>query len=154
MRVLACVACCLLLASSLLPTKTLAQSPSNQAKARSSGEPSNAGHIAAVRPNTLKERLNARTIGLAAGRLEGEPIRFAAELARAMDDGDNMRVVPIVTRGVFDNVFDLLYLRGSARPGEGKKADLTEQPERAADTAAGERRFRELAGRRKLQSKP
>jgi len=101
-----------LLASALLPTKTLAQSPSNQAKARSSGEPSNAGHIAAVRPNTLKERLNARTIGLAAGRLEGAPIRFAAELARVMDDGDNMRVVPFVTRGIFDNVFDLLYLRG------------------------------------------
>ena len=112
MRALACVTCCLLLASALLPTKTLAQSPSNQTKARSSGEPSNAGHIAAVRPNTLKERLNARTIGLAAGRLEGAPIRFAAELARVMDDGDNMRVVPIVTRGIFDNVFDLLYLRG------------------------------------------
>ncbi|MGE3918797.1 MAG: C4-dicarboxylate ABC transporter substrate-binding protein, partial [Hyphomicrobiaceae bacterium] len=59
-----------------------------------------------------KEAINANTIGLAAGRIEGAPLQFAAELARALDDGDNMRVLPIVTRGIFDNVFDLLYLRG------------------------------------------
>ena len=29
-----------------------------------------------------------------------------------LDDGDNMRVLPIVTRGPFDNVYDLLYLHG------------------------------------------
>jgi TRAP-type uncharacterized transport system substrate-binding protein len=59
-----------------------------------------------------KDRLNAWTVGLAAGRLEGAPILFASELARVLDDGDNMRVLPIVTRGPFDNVYDLLYLRG------------------------------------------
>ena len=61
---------------------------------------------------TLKERINASTIGLAAGRTEGAPLQFAAELARVLDDGDNMRVLPIVTRGPFDNIYDLLYLRG------------------------------------------
>lgn len=59
-----------------------------------------------------KERINAWTVGLAAGRTEGAPLQFAAELARVLDDGDNMRVLPIVTRGPFDNVYDLLYLRG------------------------------------------
>ena len=59
-----------------------------------------------------KERINAWTVGLAAGRLEGAPLQFASELARVLDDGDNMRVLPIVTRGPFDNVYDLLYLRG------------------------------------------
>jgi TRAP-type uncharacterized transport system substrate-binding protein len=59
-----------------------------------------------------KDRINAWTVGLAAGRIEGAPLRFAAELARVLDDGDKMRVVPLVTRGIFDNVFDLLYLRG------------------------------------------
>ncbi len=59
-----------------------------------------------------KDRINAWTLGLAAGRLEGAPILFASELARVLDDGDNMRVLPIVTRGPFDNVYDLLYLRG------------------------------------------
>jgi TRAP-type uncharacterized transport system substrate-binding protein len=71
-----------------------------------------------VRPATApseqahKDRINAWTVGLAAGRLEGAPLQFASELARVLDDGDNMRVLPIVTRGPFDNVFDLLYLRG------------------------------------------
>lgn len=59
-----------------------------------------------------KARINAWTVGLAAGRTEGAPLQFAAELARVLDDGDNMRLLPIVTRGPFDNVFDLLYLRG------------------------------------------
>jgi len=73
---------------------------------------------AAVRPapavteQAHKDRINAWTVGLAAGRLEGAPILFASELARVLDDGDNMRVLPIVTRGPFDNVYDLLYLRG------------------------------------------
>ena len=59
-----------------------------------------------------KEAINSWTLGLAAGRTEGAPLQFAAELARVLDDGDNMRVLPIVTRGIFDNIFDLLYLRG------------------------------------------
>ena len=59
-----------------------------------------------------KESINSWTVGLAAGRTEGAPLQFAAELARVLDDGDNMRVLPIVTRGPFDNIFDLLYLRG------------------------------------------
>jgi len=60
----------------------------------------------------LLAKLNASTIGLAAGRIEGAPLRFATELARVMDDGEKMRVLPIVTRGPFENVYDLLYVRG------------------------------------------
>lgn len=60
----------------------------------------------------MRAKLNASTIGLAAGRLEGAPLRFATELARVVDDGENMRLLPIVTRGPFENVNDLLYVRG------------------------------------------
>ena len=45
------------------------------------------------------EKLNAWTVGLAGGQLEGAPIRFATEIARVVDDGDNLHVLPIVTRG-------------------------------------------------------
>jgi len=58
------------------------------------------------------ERLNAWTVGLAGGQLEGAPIRFATEIARVADDGDNLHVLPIVTRGPSENVEALLYLRG------------------------------------------
>lgn len=57
-------------------------------------------------------RINESTIGLAAGQPEGAPLRFATELARVLDDDDKMRVLPVVTRGPFENVNDLLYLRG------------------------------------------
>jgi TRAP-type uncharacterized transport system substrate-binding protein len=58
------------------------------------------------------ERLNAWTVGLAAGQLEGAPIRFATDIARVADDGDNLHVLPIVTRGPTENVEALLYLKG------------------------------------------
>src|SRR5436190_10862652 len=60
----------------------------------------------------IKYRLNAWTIGLAGGLLEGAPIRFATEIARVVNDGGNMQVLPIVTRGPTENVNDLLYLKG------------------------------------------
>ncbi len=59
-----------------------------------------------------RDKLNAWTVGLAGGQLEGAPIRFATEIARVVDDGDNMHVLPIVTRGPAENVEALLYLRG------------------------------------------
>ena len=59
-----------------------------------------------------QETMNAWTIGLAGGLIEGAPIRFAAEISRVVDDGDNLHVLPIVTRGPTENVNSLLYLRG------------------------------------------
>lgn len=58
------------------------------------------------------ERINAWTVGLAGGQLEGAPLRLASEIARVVDDGDNAHVLPIVTRGPTENVNSLLYLRG------------------------------------------
>src|SRR5260370_1735069 len=60
----------------------------------------------------IKERLNAGTVGLAGGLLEGAPIRFATEIARVVNDGGAVHVLPIVTRGPTENVNDLLYLKG------------------------------------------
>jgi TRAP-type uncharacterized transport system substrate-binding protein len=59
-----------------------------------------------------KEKMNAGTVGLAGGLLEGAPIRLAAEIARVVDDGPNMHILPIVTRGATENLNSLLYLRG------------------------------------------
>jgi TRAP-type uncharacterized transport system substrate-binding protein len=59
-----------------------------------------------------QEKINAWTVGLAAGRIEGAPLRLAAEMARVVDDGANLLVLPIVTRGPVENLNSLLYLRG------------------------------------------
>jgi TRAP transporter TAXI family solute receptor len=57
-------------------------------------------------------RVNSWTVGVASGLLEGTFIRFGADLARALDDGDKLRVLPIVTYGAGENISDLLYLKG------------------------------------------
>jgi hypothetical protein len=59
-----------------------------------------------------KTKLNAWTVGLAGGLLEGAPIRFATEIARVVDESDALHVLPVVTRGPAENVEALLYLRG------------------------------------------
>jgi len=59
-----------------------------------------------------KTDLNAWTVGVAGGLLEGTFIRYAADLAKVLDDGNNLRVIPLVTFGAVGNVTDLLNLRG------------------------------------------
>jgi TRAP-type uncharacterized transport system substrate-binding protein len=60
----------------------------------------------------IRDRLNAWTVGLAGGLLEGAPIRLATEIARVVNSDGDMQVLPIVTRGPTENVNDLLYLKG------------------------------------------
>ena len=59
----------------------------------------------------LKERRNTWTVGVAGGQLSGTYMTLADELAQVLDDGDNLRVIPIVTYGAASNLDDLLYLR-------------------------------------------
>jgi TRAP-type uncharacterized transport system substrate-binding protein len=60
----------------------------------------------------IKQRQNQWTIFLAGGTMDGTYLRFADEISRALDDGDDMRVVAMVSRGAASNLQDLLYLRG------------------------------------------
>ncbi|KRR10470.1 C4-dicarboxylate ABC transporter substrate-binding protein [Bradyrhizobium jicamae] len=63
-------------------------------------------------PQKPQAAMNAWTVGIAGGLIEGAPIRLAAEIARVVDDGNNLHVLPVVTRGATENVNSLLYLRG------------------------------------------
>ena len=60
----------------------------------------------------IKNKMNENTVGVAGGLLSGTYMTFADELAQVLDDGDNLRVLPIVTFGAASNLDDLLYLRG------------------------------------------
>ena len=60
----------------------------------------------------LKQRKNNWTVGVAGGILSGSYMTFADELAQVLDDGDNLRILPIVTYGAASNLDDLLYLHG------------------------------------------
>ena len=58
-----------------------------------------------------RDRRNNWTIGIVGGQLSGTYMTLANELAEVLDDGDNLRVIPIVTYGAASNMDDLLYLR-------------------------------------------
>ena len=60
----------------------------------------------------FRAKRNAWTIGLESGQLEGLYPRLAADIQRSLDDGDNLRVLPMLAYGASSNLEDLLYLRG------------------------------------------
>src|SRR5262249_33751403 len=60
----------------------------------------------------LRQRQNNWTVGIAGGNMDGTYLRFADELGKVLDDGDELRVLPIISRGAAANLQDLLYLRG------------------------------------------
>jgi len=56
-----------------------------------------------------QEKINAWTVGLAAGPIEDAPLRPAVEMARVVDDGTNLLVLPIARLGTTER----LYVRGA-----------------------------------------
>lgn len=60
----------------------------------------------------LRNRKNTWTVGVAGGLMSGTNMTFADEMSQVLDDGDNLRVIPMVTYGAASNLEDLLYLRG------------------------------------------
>lgn len=60
----------------------------------------------------LREQKNAWTVGIAGGLFSGTYMRLVAEMASALNDGDNLRILPIVSYGAAANLDDLLYLHG------------------------------------------
>jgi len=47
--------------------------------------------------SVLRAKKNSWTVGVAGGQLSGTYMTFANELAEVLDDGENLRVLPIVT---------------------------------------------------------
>src|SRR5262249_28113531 len=64
----------------------------------------------------LKQRKNNWTVGIAGGLIDGTYMRFADEMAKVLDDGDNLRVLPMVSYGAASNLEDLMYLPGVGPP--------------------------------------
>jgi TRAP transporter TAXI family solute receptor len=60
----------------------------------------------------IKDRLNANTVTVMSGTIGGTYVQFGADLASVLDDGDDMRVLPIIGRGSVQSIADILFLRG------------------------------------------
>ena len=59
-----------------------------------------------------REMVNEGTVGIISGGVTGTYIRIATDLADALDDGYELRILPIVGKGSVRNIEDLLLLRG------------------------------------------
>ena len=59
-----------------------------------------------------RSRLNENVVTIMAASPSETDLTIATEIAQVVDDGDNLRVLPIVGRGVAQNVKDVLFMRG------------------------------------------
>jgi len=57
-------------------------------------------------------RVNGGRLGIISGGIGGTYIRIATDLASVLDDGDDLRILPIMGKGSVQNVTDILYLQG------------------------------------------
>ncbi len=60
----------------------------------------------------LREQKNAGTVGIVGGLFSGTYMRLVDDMASALNDGDKLRILPIVSYGAAGNLDDLLYLHG------------------------------------------
>src|SRR5580765_7777836 len=59
-----------------------------------------------------KQALNVNTVTVITGTIGGTYVQFGADLASLLDDGNKLRVLPIVGRGSVQSVADILFLQG------------------------------------------
>jgi TRAP transporter TAXI family solute receptor len=62
--------------------------------------------------SSTKQNLNANTVTLISGTIGGTYVQFGADLASVLDDGNRLRVLPVVGRGSVQSVADILFLQG------------------------------------------
>jgi uncharacterized protein len=59
-----------------------------------------------------RARLNDNVVTIMASDPSGTDLTIATDIAQVVDDGNNLRVLPIVGKGVAQNVKDVLFMRG------------------------------------------
>jgi TRAP-type uncharacterized transport system substrate-binding protein len=123
---LCCLLCCLG-AALVAPPVTAAETPADgsgkapsaiaaqRPSARSTTATKNAPKPVFEKPVSTQEQPraalhNGSVVSVAAGRPDDSLSSYAADLATVLDDGRNLRVLPMATYGAAGNIIDLLYL--------------------------------------------
>jgi TRAP-type uncharacterized transport system substrate-binding protein len=110
LRAALCVVC--LVATVIATLGSSATSFAQTARAAQVRPAARAPTAAASGESDTVAKINLWTVGLAAGLPEGTFLRFGAEIARNLNERDELRVLPVVTPGATDNVKDILFLKG------------------------------------------
>ncbi|MGE3528592.1 MAG: TAXI family TRAP transporter solute-binding subunit [Methyloceanibacter sp.] len=61
---------------------------------------------------SFRSRMNENVVTIMAGSPSGTDLAVIQDLADVLDDGDNLRVLPIVGKGPEQNIKDVMFLRG------------------------------------------
>lgn len=85
-----------------------AQRPAQTPQSARPAAPQGAG----AAPRLERGDINANSLGLVSGGVAGTYIQVAADIASVLDDGDRLRVLPIIGKGSVQNLRDLLFMRG------------------------------------------
>ena len=62
-------------------------------------------------PQAVKPAPAVSTVGILAGDIDSSGLRIAADIARILDNGNELRIIPMAGRGSIQNLNDLLSLR-------------------------------------------
>jgi TRAP transporter TAXI family solute receptor len=69
-------------------------------------------HAESMTEAALGERMNANTVTVVTGTPGGTYFRVGADLAFVLDDGDKLRILPILGKGAGENAYDIRFLKG------------------------------------------
>ncbi len=92
-----------------------AQGPSGLTVAQSNQQRRRAPEAKApepVRQTERTEKANQNTITVISGNPNGTYLFMAYDLSAVLDDGEALRVLPVIGKGGFQNMRDILFLRG------------------------------------------
>src|SRR5688500_2904792 len=67
---------------------------------------------AAARYAALRYRLNQTTVTVISGNPNGTYLYLAYDMSAVLDDGTNLRVLPVIGKGGYQNMMDVLHLKG------------------------------------------
>jgi TRAP transporter TAXI family solute receptor len=71
-----------------------------------------AQQTAATQHAALTEKLNQNTVTVISGNPNGAYLYLAYDMSAVLDDGNELRVLPVIGKGGYQNVLDVLYLKG------------------------------------------
>lgn len=102
------LAAALVAALLLFPLAAQAQQPVQIAQAKK--QP--AQQSPAARYAALRDTLNQNTVTVISGNPNGTYLYLAYDMSAVLDDGNDLRVLPVIGKGGYQNVMDVLHLRG------------------------------------------
>lgn len=116
MRLFRCVAA-LIAALSTLPTCVRAQPAGEHVAQITNPPPAQAkrlvpGQTTASQQAVLTDKANQNTVTVISGNPNGTYLYMAFDMSAVLDSGTDLRVLPVVGKGGYQNVLDVLFTRG------------------------------------------